>query len=100
MADYTPASYKGDPVIPHADESNFKAWIGGCWGFVALNYASDFFEPKPSFTPDYILATAEEAHRKKCIKKGKPYKSILQAREEKASDDWKFQTRKWKIERL
>jgi hypothetical protein len=31
--------------------------------------------------PDYVLATAEEAHRKRCIKKGTPYKSLLQVRE-------------------
>jgi hypothetical protein len=27
-----------------------QAFMGGLWGFCALNYATDFFEPRPSFT--------------------------------------------------
>lgn len=35
----------------------------------------------PTHRPDYVLAMAEEKHRRQCLKKKKPYKSLLQMRE-------------------
>ncbi|KAK3263405.1 hypothetical protein CYMTET_27789 [Cymbomonas tetramitiformis] len=99
MGDYQPTAFKGDPSVPHADESNFKAFIGGAWGFVAFSYLSDLMDPRPKYTPDYVLAAAEESHRRKCQKKGVQYKSILQVREEKFPKMEK-QRKLWTVERL
>eukprot|EP00241_Pyramimonas_parkeae_P008349 CAMPEP_0114233374 /NCGR_PEP_ID=MMETSP0058-20121206/5129_1 /TAXON_ID=36894 /ORGANISM="Pyramimonas parkeae, CCMP726" /LENGTH=94 /DNA_ID=CAMNT_0001344957 /DNA_START=118 /DNA_END=399 /DNA_ORIENTATION=+ len=87
-------AFKGDPAIPHANEGTFQAFMGGCWGFVAIHHLKSFVEARKVFTPDYCLALAEEKARKNALKAGKPYKSIQQAREEK---DWKHgqHMKKW-----
>mmetsp|Transcript_28540 Transcript_28540/g.39421 ORF Transcript_28540/g.39421 Transcript_28540/m.39421 type:complete len:102 (+) Transcript_28540:252-557(+) len=99
MADYIPAAFKGDAAIPHADENNFICWIGGLWGLVGLHYARDIFTAKRMYTPDYVLAVTEERRRMMCMKKGVPFKSIAQLRQEK-NPERAQQERLWRKERL
>lgn len=59
-AAHHPTAYRGDPGIAHTGDNAFVTWMGGCWGFVAIDKIRHIIEPRPMFNPAVMLAAAEE----------------------------------------
>ena len=97
MTDFNPPAYRGDPGINHTGDNAFITWMGGCWGFVAIDKIRHVIEPRPMFNPAVMLAAAEERQYARTGRSSK-YEAMqkdgsYKAREERANkaalvEDW------------
>ena len=75
-----------------------QAFVGGCWVMLGLQFLKDVTELRPAYrhacsagfrntaasqsslvmrhSADHVLAIAEEAHKRRCLREGKPYTKL------------------------